>query len=297
MFARIALAAACLAGLACFAAPAIAEDARDPFPPPQHWSFAGPFGKYDPAQLQRGYQVYKTVCSNCHSARLMSFRNLSQPGGPGYSESQVKALAATFKVSDGPDDSGNMFDRPGRPSDPFPSPFANEQAARAANGGALPPDMSVLAKARDIEWGFPYFIFAPVTQYQEGGVDYIHALLNGYKDAPQGVTVPDGKYYNLYFPGHTISMPPPLSDGLVDYSDDSPKTVDQYAKDVAAYLMWMAEPKLDQRKQLGFVSVVFLAVFAVLLWRVKKRIWAGLKDSGGAAGASLAPTTSPRPRA
>ncbi|RYC33984.1 cytochrome c1 [Lichenibacterium minor] len=277
---------------------AAAQEAENPLPPMEHWAFSGPFGTYDTAQLQRGYQVYRQVCSNCHAAKFLSFRNLAEAGGPQFSDSQVKALAATFKVQDGPDDSGNMYDRPGRPSDPFPSPFANEQAARAANGGAYPPDMSTLAKARSFERGGLWFLLEPFSQYQNEGPDYIHALLNGYKDdPPAGVKIPDGKYYNEYFPGHAISMPPPLSDGLVDYSDGSPKTTAQYSKDVAAYLQWMAEPKLDQRKQTGFKAVIFLAVFAGLLFVLKHRIWAGVKDASGTASAGSMPLTDPKPRA
>ncbi len=294
------LAAALLLGLAGAAVlPAAAQEAASetPLPPMQHWSFSGPLGTYDTAQLQRGYQVYRQVCSNCHSAKFMSFRNLAEPGGPEFSDSQVKALAATFKVQDGPDDSGNMYERAGRPSDPFPSPFANEQAARAANGGALPPDMSTLAKARSFERGGLWFLAEPFSQYQNEGPDYIHALLNGYKDdVPKDVKVPEGKYYNVYFPGHAISMPPPLSDGLVDYSDGSPKTAQQYSEDVAAYLQWMAEPKLDQRKQTGFKAVIFLAIFAVMLFFIKRRIWAGVKDASGTAGAGSMPLMDPKPR-
>ena len=294
------LAAALLLGLAGAAVlPAAAQEAggENPLPPMQNWSFSGPLGTYDTAQLQRGYQVYRQVCSGCHSAKFMSFRNLAEPGGPEFSDSQVKALAATFKVQDGPDDSGNMYERAGRPSDPFPSPFANEQAARAANGGALPPDMSTLAKARSFERGGLWFLAGPFSQYQNEGPDYIHALLNGYKDdVPKDVKLPEGKYYNVYFPGHAISMPPPLSDGLVDYSDGSPKTAQQYSEDVAAYLQWMAEPKLDQRKQTGFKAVIFLAIFAVLLFFIKRRIWAGVKDASGTAGAGAMPLMDPKPR-
>ncbi len=278
-------------------AAAAAQEAENPLPPHERWSFSGPLGTYDTAQLQRGYQIYRQVCSSCHSAKFMSFRNLDEAGGPEFSDSQVKALAATFKVQDGPDDAGNMFERPGRPSDPFPSPFPNEQAARAANGGALPPDMSTLAKARSFEQGGLWFLLDPFTQYQEEGPDYVHALLNGYRDdPPAGVKIPDGKYYNEYFPGHAISMPPPLSDGLVDYTDGSPKTAAQYSKDIAAYLQWMSEPKLDQRKQTGFKAVIFLAVFAGLLFVLKHRIWAGVKDSSGTAGAGAMPLMEPKPR-
>lgn len=278
--------------------PAEAAAAENPLPPMESWAFSGPLGVYDTAQLQRGYQVYRQVCSNCHAAKFMSFRNLAEPGGPEFSDSQVKALAATFKVQDGPDDAGNMYDRPGRPSDPFPSPFANEQAARAANGGALPPDMSTLAKARSFERGGLWFLAGPFSQYQNEGPDYIHALLNGYKDpAPKDVKIPEGKYYNVYFPGHAISMPPPLSDGIVDYGDGSPKTMQQYSRDVSAYLQWMSEPKLDQRKQTGFKAVIFLIIFSALLFLIKRRIWAGVKDASGTAGAGAMPLMDPKPRA
>ncbi|PNG28056.1 cytochrome c1 [Methylocella silvestris] len=237
-----------------------------PHPHRQPWSFAGPFGKFDRAQLQRGYQVYKEVCSACHSMRLVAFRDLEENSGPAFSESQVKALAATFKVKDGPNEAGEMFERPGRPSDAFPSPFPNPQAARAALG-AIPPDMSVLAKARDLHSGFPGFVIDAFTQYQEGGPDYIYALLNGY-------TKPDDPNFNAIFPGQHIAMPPPLSDGLVDYTDGAPKTTPQYAKDVTAFLMWAAEPKLEARKSLGFAVIIYLAVFAGLLYTIKKRLWA-----------------------
>jgi ubiquinol-cytochrome c reductase cytochrome b/c1 subunit len=277
------LQATLLAGLVFGSLPAVAQEAESPTPARQSWSFAGPFGKYDTAQLQRGYQVYREVCSNCHSMRFVAFRNLSQPGGPSFTEGQVKALAATFKVQDGPNDAGDMFDRPGRPSDPFPSPFANDQAARASNGGALPPDMSVLAKARDTDQGWYGFLLEPFTQYQEQGPDYIVGIMNGYTDAPKDFTLPAGKYYNTYFPSHSIGMPKPLSDGQVDYTDGSPKTVEQYSHDVAAFLMWAAEPKLDERKAMGFDAIVFLIVFASMLYAIKRRIWAGLHDHSGAA--------------
>lgn len=234
-------------------------------PPPQRWSFAGPFGVYDQAQLQRGFQVYHEVCSNCHSLKFIAFRNLADPGGPGFPEKQVKALAATYKIKDGPNDSGEMFERPGRPSDYFPWTFPNEQAARAALG-ALPPDMSLLAKARSYEHGFPYFLIDFFTQYQEQGPDYIDAILNGY-------TKDDDPNWNEYFPGHKIAMPKPLNDGIVDYADGSPKTVEQYAKDVTAFLMWAAEPKLEERKRIGLGVLIFLVLYAVLLFAAKKKVW------------------------
>jgi ubiquinol-cytochrome c reductase cytochrome c1 subunit len=238
---------------------------EQPTPPPQHWSFAGPFGAYDQAQLQRGFQVYREVCSNCHSLKLVAFRNLADPGGPRFSEEQVKALAAAYKIKDGPNDAGEMFERPGRPSDYFPWNFANEQAARSALG-AVPPDMSLLAKARSYERGFPFFLIDFFTQYQEQGPDYIYALLNGY-------TKDDDPAWNEYFPGHRIAMPKPLGDGIVDYADGSPKTVQQYAKDVTAFLMWTAEPKLERRKKLGMSVLGFLLVYALLLFAAKKKIW------------------------
>jgi ubiquinol-cytochrome c reductase cytochrome c1 subunit len=248
------------------AQPGPAEKQEQPNPPRQEWSFYGPFGRYDQAQLQRGFQVYHEVCSNCHSLELVAFRNLADPGGPGFSEAQVKALAATYKIKDGPNDAGEMFERPGRPSDYFPWNFANEQAAKAALGAA-PPDMSLLAKARTYERGFPLFLIDPIIQYQEQGADYIYALLNGY-------TNDNDLNWNEYFPGHKIAMPKPLGDGIVDYKDGSPKTVQQYAKDVGAFLMWAAEPKLEERKPLGFGVLIFLIVYALLLFAVKKKIWA-----------------------
>ena len=236
-------------------------------PPPVAWSFTGLFGHFDTAQLQRGFKVYKEVCSNCHSMKYVAFRNLAEPGGPEFSAGQVKALAATYQIHDGPNDAGEMFDRPGRPSDYLPWAFANPAAARAALGG-LPPDMSVLAKARSWERGFPWFIFDAFTQSEEAeGPTYIHAILNGY-------THPDDPNWNLYMPGHKIAMAKPLSDGQVEYSDGSPQTVAQYSQDIAAFLMWTSEPKLEQRKQMGFRVVVFLALFAGLLYFVKRRIWA-----------------------
>ena len=245
---------------------AAAPTTEEQNPPRQSWSFYGPFGKYDRAQLQRGYQVYREVCANCHSMKLVAFRDLAASGGPSFSEEQVKALAATFKVKDGPNQTGDMFERPGRPSDYFPSPFPNNEAAAAALGAA-PPDMSLLAKARDFERGFPLFLVDAVTQYQEEGVDYIYALLNGYTKA-------DDPNFNEWFPGHHIAMPPPLSDGAVAYTDGSPQTLQQYAKDVAAFLQWAAEPKLEARKTLGFAVLIYLAVFAVMLYLIKRRIWA-----------------------
>jgi len=265
--------AAALIGLG-LAGPVLAQDAEPIVK--QHWSFAGPFGTYDQNQLQRGFQVFKEVCSGCHAAHLLAFRNLSEPGGPAFSEAQVKALAATYEIADPTADGGK---RPGLSSDHWPSPFASEKDARDANGGALPPDMSVLAKARTVEDSFPSWFFNYFTTYAEGGPDYIHALLTGFQNPPPaGFQLPDGKYYNKVFPGHSIGMPPPLSDGQITYTaaaDGStvPLTVDQYAKDVAAYLMWVAEPHLDSDKNAGFRVLAFLILFSVLMYLVKQRIW------------------------
>ena len=271
----VALAAA-LTGLGMRLASAQEADA----PPRQHWSFSGPFGTYDPAQLQRGFKIYKEVCSTCHSLKLIAFRNLADPGGPDFTEAQAATIAAGYQITDGPNHQGQMFQRPGRVADTFPPPFPNEQAARAALGGALPPDMSVLAKARSYEAGFPWFIFDAFIQYQEDGPDYIHAILNGYADPPAGFTLPPAAQYNKYFPGHAIGMPKPLSDGQVEYTDGTPTTVDQYGRDIAAFLMWAAEPTLDARKRLGFQVMVFLIVFTGLLYFTKKRVWhAVLHDS------------------
>lgn len=242
-------------------------------PERQSWSFAGPFGTFDRGQLQRGFQVYKEVCAGCHGLTLVSFRNLAQKGGPGYTAEQAKTLAGEYKIKDGPNDAGDMFERPGRLSDRFPAPFPNEQAARAANGGAYPPDFSVIAKARTYTVGFPGFVFDIFTQYQENGPDYIYALLTGYTEPPAGFEVAAGLHYNKYFPGRKIAMAKPISDGQVTYSDGSPMTVNQYAKDVTAFLMWTAEPHLEARKRMGFRVMIFLLAFAGVLYFAKKRIW------------------------
>ena len=269
-----------LAVLAGLSAPALAQDHSTPHIEKQSWSFAGIFGTYDEQQLQRGYQVFREVCSNCHSARLIAFRNLSEEGGPAFSEEQVKALAAEYEIADATTDSGT---RPAVAADRFPKPFATDQDARDANGGAVPPDFSVLAKARGVTDAFPFWIFNYFTGYSEGGPDYIHALLNGYhEEAPAEFELAEGKYYNDYFPGHAIGMAPPLSDGAVTYEvlegqTPVPETVDQYSKDVSAFMMWMAEPHLAGRKQTGFVVLLFLVGFAGLMYLTKRRIWAGIE--------------------
>ena len=238
------------------------------------WSFAGMFGTYDKAQLQRGLKVYAEVCSACHSLNLVAFRTLEDLG---YSEDQVKAFAANYEVEDGPNADGEMFTRAAVPSDHFPSPFPNETAAAAANNGAAPPDFSLIAKARYVERGFPQFVFDIFTNYNESGPNYIYSLLTGYVDeVPEHIEITDGTYYNPYFVGGpALAMANPLSDGQVTYDDGSPETVDQYAKDFAAFAMWAAEPHMEERKRTGFMVLVFLALFSGLLYATKKSVFAG----------------------
>lgn len=239
------------AALLGFSAPALAAGGSNA-PTAQNWSFNGPFGTFDRGELQRGFQIYKEVCAACHSMKYVAFRNLRDIG---FSEAEVKALAATYEVTDGPDDSGEMFQRPGLPSDRFPAPFPNEKAARAANGGAYPVDLSLIAKAR------------------AAGPDYLYALLTGYKEAPAGVTVGEGLTYNEAFPGHQIAMPQPLNEDQVTYADGKPATVEQMSRDVSAFLMWAAEPKLEDRKRMGFKVMIFLVILTGLFFAAKKRIW------------------------
>jgi ubiquinol-cytochrome c reductase cytochrome c1 subunit len=249
----LALAAGLVAGAGLATTPAKAAGEAMHYPE-VHFSFDGLFGHFDRASAQRGFQVYKEVCSNCHSMHLLSYRNLRDLG---LSDAEVRAIAATVQVQDGPNDEGQMFERPGRPSDRFRSPFANEKAARAANNGALPPDLSVITKAR------------------EGGAQYIHALLTGYEDPPAGVTLMPGMNYNKYFAGHQIGMAAPLSsEGQVEYTDGTKPTVEQMVKDVSQFLTWAAEPELEQRKALGVKLVLFLTVLGGLAYAVKRKVWA-----------------------
>ncbi|UJW74306.1 cytochrome c1 [Rhizobium sp. SL42] len=239
------------------------------------WSFAGPFGKYDKGQLQRGLKVYTEVCAACHSMNLVSFRTLE---GLGYSEEQVKAFAANYEVQDGPNADGEMFTRKAVPSDHFPSPFPNHEAAAAANNGAAPPDFSLIAKARGVTRGFPQFVWdmIPVIGgYQEGGPDYIHALLTGYQEPPEGVVIAEGTHFNPHFiAGQALAMAQPISDGQVTYDDGAPQTLDQYSQDVAAFLMWAAEPHLEDRKRMGFMVMIFLFIFSALIYLTKKSVYA-----------------------
>jgi ubiquinol-cytochrome c reductase cytochrome b/c1 subunit len=273
-FLTLTISAALTAGFVSFAAAAEEGGHDTPPPPRESWSFAGPFGKFDRGQLQRGFKVYREVCQNCHGLALLSFRNLAEAGGPGFSPAQAAAVAAEYKVKDGPNDAGDMFERPGRPADRFPSPFANENAARASNGGAYPPDLSVMAKARTYERGFPWFVFDIFTQYQEQGPDYLAAIIKGYGQAPAGMTMPAGMNYNKYFPSHLIGMPQPIQEGQITYDDGTKGTIDQYAKDVTAFLAWAAEPHMEARKRIGLQVFIFLIVFAGLLYFTKKKVWA-----------------------
>jgi len=224
------------------------------------WSFKGFFGKFDRGSLQRGYQVYTEVCSACHSMKYLTYRNLSEPGGPEFSEVEAKAIASQFEVTDGPNNDGEMFTRPGRPSDNFVSPYPNIQAATAANGGAYPPDMSVLVKAR------------------KGGADYIYSLLLGYEDPPAGISLDDGVYYNKYMPGKNIKMSNPLSEGLVEYSDGTTASMEQMAKDVTTFLSWAAEPHLEARHKIGFRAIIYLIILTILVYFSMKKIWSRVES-------------------
>ncbi len=245
----------------------------------QGWTFGGWTGYFDNEQLRRGYMVYKNVCSACHGMRQLYYRNLSEAGGPEFSPERVKEFAAEAQVTDGPNDEGEMFTRNGLPADHFVSPYPNDKAAAAAQGGAVPPDLSLMAKARSVATAGPWYLepfhwlYDIGTSYQEGGPDYIHGILTGYHEAPEGMKVVEGMYYNAAFPGHQIAMPPPLSDGLVEYADGTPGTVENYAHDVAAFLMWTAEPKLEERKRMGLKVMVYLLILSVILYLSKATLW------------------------
>ncbi|MCB1839614.1 MAG: cytochrome c1 [Alphaproteobacteria bacterium] len=219
----------------------------------QSWSFNGPTGTYDRAALQRGYKIYREVCSACHSMKLVYYRNLEALG---YNEEQIKNIARDYTYMDGPNDEGEMFERPGLPSDPFKSPYENDKQAAAANN-AVPPDLSLIAKARP------------------GGPDYIFSLLTGFEEhPPEGHTLLPGQHWNHYMPGHVLAMAPPLSDGQVTYEDGTPQTLEQYARDVAQFLMWAADPYMEERKRTGIKVILFLLVFAGVMYTLKKKIWA-----------------------
>jgi ubiquinol-cytochrome c reductase cytochrome c1 subunit len=234
-------------------APQMAGASEEGHLPSQDWSFSGPFGTYDKGALQRGFLVYRQVCSACHSMKHLHYRDLEALG---YDDGQIKTIAAEFTVQDGPDDEGEMFDRPARPSDHFRSPFANEKQAKAANGGALPPDLSLITKAR------------------HGGADYVYGILTGFEEPPATVTLMPGQHYNKTMPGHIIAMAPPLQDGQLAYEDGSPQTLEQYAKDIGQFLSWAADPYMEERKRTGIKVVLFLLVFAGIMYGVKRKIWA-----------------------
>ena len=297
----------CVASVIVVTGVAFASGSKVKEPEHHHWSFSGMFGKYDKEAAQRGFQVYREVCASCHSIDLIAFRNLGDKGAPYYmaecpaelialglpeatncanpnENPVVRAFAADYTITDGPDDVGDMFERPGVPSDYIPGPYANKQQAASANGGAVPPDFSLLAKAR------------------HHGPDYIASLLSGYPgegELPKEISVPQGQYYNPYYSGDTLSlmraeyldegghllagvhlpeggvfkMKSPLSDGIVTYEDGSLETVDQYAADVAHFLMWAAEPKMEERKRMGLIALIYLFIFAGILYASYKQIW------------------------
>ncbi|HEX2581000.1 MAG TPA: cytochrome c1 [Dongiaceae bacterium] len=232
--------------------------------PRQQWSFQGVFGQYDRPALQRGFTVYRQVCSGCHSMSLLSYRQLA---GIGFDENKIKQIAAEVQVPDGPNDQGEMFERPGKPFDRFKAPFANEQAARAANNGALPPDLSLIAKSRAGK-GF----------VGHEGADYIYALLTGYTNPPPGVTVAENMHYNRAFTrgAHQIAMPPPLQDNSVTYEDGTPATLDQQARDVAQFLSWASEPHLEERHRYGIRAVLFLLIATGLAYAAKRKVWSAV---------------------
>ena len=243
-----ALVATLLAGPALAAGGDVALTKRD-------WSFNGPFGTFDKAAMQRGFQVYREVCAGCHSMQYIAFRNFADLG---YNEAEIKAIAAEYDVEDGPNDEGEMFTRPGIPADRMPSPYPNDNAARAGNGGALPPDLSLIAKAR------------------ANGPDYLYSLLIGYKEAPASMNVPDGMYYNDAYPGNLIAMPQPLYGDDVTYADGADTSIEGSAADLTQFLMWAAEPKMEARKRIGVAVVFFLSIFVVVSVMAKRRVWADL---------------------
>jgi ubiquinol-cytochrome c reductase cytochrome b/c1 subunit len=251
-------------GIVALTGAAQAQNSTDALQPKSvAFSFEGPFGTYDRAALQRGFQIYKEVCSACHSLNRIAFHNLDEPGGPGFTEAQAKAIAAGYKIPAEPNDKGDLFDssgtrltRPGTLADHFPPPFPNEQAARTANNGALPPDLSLIIKAR------------------AGGPNYVYSILTGFHQAPPSwFKVLPNKYYNPYFAGWNISMPPPLANGSVTYSDGTPTTIDQEAHDIVTFLSWASEPGMEERKRIGLDVMAFLVVFAGLLYLSYRKIW------------------------
>ncbi len=224
------------------------------------WSFKGFTGKFDRASLQRGYQVYTEVCASCHSMKFLSYRNLTEKGGPEFSKEQTEVIAANFEVTDGPNNDGEMFTRPAKLSDKFVKPYENIQQAKASNGGAYPPDMSVLVKARS------------------GGANYVYSVLLGYDDPPSDIIIEDGVYYNTYMTGNKIMMPNPLSEGLVEYNDGTIATEEQMAKDVVTFLSWAAEPHLEARHKIGFKAIIYLIILTILAYLSMRRLWSRIES-------------------
>lgn len=248
-------------------------------PKKQEWSFSGLFGVYDKAQLRRGLKVYKQVCTGCHGLKYVAFRDLKDLG---YDQGQIKAFAGQYQVSDGPNREGKFFKRAGVITDYFPSPFAHEEEARFTLNGAYSPDLSLIARARAVSLPFSALITDVLTHYNTAGPDYITALLTGYEEAPENTKIDDGYWYNPYFiAGNSLAMAPPLSDGAVSYEDGTPETVEHYARDVAAFLMWVADPHMEIRKKTGFRVILFLIIFGGLVYIVKAYIWRDLKEKLG----------------
>ncbi len=238
--------------------PAVVSAADAPVVADHQWSFEGAFGVFDRTALQRGFQVYREVCSACHGIRHVSYRDLAALG---YDSDDIKAIASEYDVLDGPNGEGDMFERPALPSDKFVSPFPNHNAARAANNGSFPPDLSLIVKAR------------------QSGDDYLYALLTGYGEPPGDFNLPEGRYYNTAFPGFQIAMPPPFEDGLIEYADGTPATISQMASDVTTFLAWTAEPELEDRKKLGVKVLIFLVLLTAMLLAVKRKIWKNIDDA------------------
>jgi cytochrome c1 len=275
---RIALGAAVLALLPAVAS--AAGEGHEVTIDRQPWTFGGFFGHFDRAQLQRGFKVYTEVCATCHSISRIHFRNLSESGGPEFPADRMKSLAAVkYKVTDGPNDQGKMFKRPALMSDAIPGPFANTKEA-SATLGTVPPDLSLIVKARGVEgnasfWQVPAKMLMDIFGgYQEGGADYIYALLNGYADPPADMRLVQGLHFNRIFPGNQIGMKPPLEKAtLVKYTDGTPATVEQQSKDVIAFLAWASDPKLEQRKRMGWLVLAYLLITVVLLGLAKRQLW------------------------
>jgi ubiquinol-cytochrome c reductase cytochrome c1 subunit len=260
---------------------AVAADAPQAPIARQHWSFGGLLGHFEDAQLQRGFRVYTEICARCHGVKRLAFRNLAQPGGPSFPEAAIKSLAATYQVDAEPNEEGKVVHRPATLADHIPPPFRNDQEARFTLNGALPPDLSLIVRARAAEADTPFYrvpdhmLRDVLTAYQEGGADYVYAYLKGYQDAPPGSKLAEFMNYNVAFPGHQTAMPNPFlgGDGMVKYDDETPATIDNYARDVTAFLAWAADPNLEARKRMGLMVVLYMALTALLLGLAKRRIW------------------------